>query len=82
MDKFTVVGFYDSTGQLFVHHVEANDSSDAVVACYKKMKESAADPDDVNPDDLILVEIFKGHLQSQRDDAATCCFSDWPGVSQ
>jgi hypothetical protein len=82
MAKFTVVGFYDSTGKLFVHHVEAHDSSEAVVACYRTMKEAASDPDAVNPDDLILVEVFKGHLDSQRDDGATCSFSDWPGIAE
>jgi hypothetical protein len=77
MNKYTIVGYYDSTGELFLIHVEAAEPSDAPKAAYKRLKESNQE---LNPDDLILVEIFEGHLTSVREDCHTCAFSDWPGL--
>lgn len=77
-NKYTVIGFYDSTGELFSQHVEADDPSDAVVVCWQQCFRE----NETNPDDLILVDVLEGHLQSQREDTHTCAFSDWPGIGQ
>jgi len=79
MNNYTVVGYYDNTGELVVLYVEAEDSADAPIAAYKQLKEG--NPDLV-PDDLVLVEIFQGHLRSLRDDTHTCSFGDWPGMNE
>jgi hypothetical protein len=73
--KYTVVGYHDSTGELFITHVETPSAVDAPKAAYEIMKTPITDPDD-----FILVEIFEGHLTSVREDCHTCAFSDWPGL--
>lgn len=79
MSAYTIVGFHDSTGELFCQHVEADDPNEAVVVCYQQCFRETEGND---TDDLILVDVFEGHLQSQREDMHTCCFSDWPGIGE
>jgi hypothetical protein len=50
MNKFTVIGFYEETGQIFSHHIEANNSSHAFYVVAQE-HESAN-----------LVTVIDGHL--------------------
>jgi len=74
--KYTVIGFYDSTGELFRQFVEATDASDAVIQAYNEFKKNGA----TYPENMNLVDVVKGHVESELENTSVCAFSDWPSI--
>lgn len=56
MEKYTVIGFYEETHQIFCHHVEARNSQHAFYVV-------ATDFPEAN-----FIVAIKGHLTEGRDD--------------
>lgn len=68
--QFTVIGYFESTGQTFCHHVQAFDANEAPVEAFKDKPEA---------DDAVLVAILSGHRNSHMECNA-CSVRDWPGM--
>ena len=57
MKPFTVIGYYESNGQIFVRHVVADYASQSFTAASVQLEEDALDPGDV-----VFVIALEGHL--------------------
>lgn len=55
MNKYTVIGFYEESGQIFSHHVEANNSQQAFYVVAKDFP------------DANFLSAIKGHLSEGKD---------------
>lgn len=71
MTKYTVVGFYESNSQVFCAHVTAKDETEAVTKTPKALS-------DADPDDLVVIAIFKGHHEDLNECQTLSCVQDWP----
>ena len=81
-DPFTVVGYYEDNSQIFCEHVMATDSNDAIKKLCAKREEKMEDEDAIkySRNNIVIVEIFRGHLESLNDCSTLSNTIDWPGL--
>jgi len=73
-NKYTVVGYYENNGNIFVEHVKARDTNDAVVKAVTGIGLTH------DTDNICIVEIFKGYLTGLNETISVSSACDWPGV--
>jgi hypothetical protein len=61
MNPFTVVGYYDDNGQTVSWHVHANSPEDAAIKAVHLML-VANEWEDEEADNIVICEVFEGHL--------------------
>jgi len=69
MNPYTVVGYYESTGELWTQHVAARDWLEARLAAIASLGH-----DDVR--DICLVDIYYGHVRGLREANTVVCAID------
>jgi hypothetical protein len=92
MQGYTVVGYYEDNGNIWVEHVNGHDTNEAVVKAVKKMEKSH------NPDyppafkkakkdfskgfrqNMCIVEVFCGTHRGQTDGVSVSSAINWPGL--
>lgn len=75
--KMTVIGFYESTGQIFVDRVDAADSCSSVVrVARERIPFGEPESSDIN-----IVAVLEGHPKVLDDAERVSSINDWPGVS-
>jgi hypothetical protein len=79
---FTVVGYYDDNGQVWVQHVTGFTYEDAVAVAVHQAKKAADEGVSVEIHDICIVEVFEGHHHglSTHDHVVPAC--EWPGVKE
>lgn len=70
--KFTVVGCFESSSQIFCAHVIAKDETEAVYKTPKSLNSTN------EPEDLVIVAIFKGHHKNLNECGTLSNYTDWP----
>jgi len=75
---FTVVGYYEDNGQIWIEHTKGHDSSEAVVNAVKSLE--SRNEDCLDRSNICIVEVFRGHHQGQTDGEAVSSAIDWPGL--
>jgi len=79
--KYTVVGYYEDNGQIWVEHAEADDTNGAVVAAVKHLEELNDRPNDISFREYVcIVSVFEGHLKDLSDAEFVSAAIDWPGL--
>ena len=82
LDPFTVAGYYEDNSKIFCEHVMAKDSNDAIKKLCAK-REGNIDADVYKRalrNNIVIVEIFRGHLESLNDCTTLSNACDWPGL--
>ena len=83
---YTVVGFYEDNGQIWVEHVQGQDINEAVAKAVKKLEKSTLDETDIAIDSktfrqsVNIVEVFCGTHKGQTDGGSVSSAIDWPGL--
>jgi hypothetical protein len=72
MKTFTVVGFYDDTGQRFCASAEAESWDDAVTQICREYTKG----------ELVIVEVFAGDLEPLTEASLIEYREDWPGLEE
>ena len=82
LDPFTVVGYYEDSSQIFCDHVMASNSNDAIKkVCFSREGKVELCEDRIAlRNNLVIVEIFRGHLESLNDCSMLSNATDWPGL--
>lgn len=83
MPKFTVVGFYDNNGNIFVQHVEAEDVNGAVTNTVKTLQHSPGKPESDTKyfrQNLNIVSVLEGHCKDLCEADSVSSAIDWPGL--
>lgn len=81
--QFTVVGFHEEDGHTICEHVEAKDSNDAVVVASKiavKYLDKCGLEANYSLENINIVDIFNGHVESVCDCTTVSSARDWPGL--
>ncbi len=84
LQPYTIIGYYDDEGKGFTEHVMAKNDNDSVVQFCKEREPKC---DDVEArkywrDNIIIVDVISGHVESRYDCGHICCASDWPGLTE
>ena len=76
--EYTVIGYYEDSGETWTYRVDATDPAEAVVTA----SQSCIDRDDPksNRANAVLVGVFEGHMKDVSDQMTTCSLVDWPGL--
>jgi hypothetical protein len=83
---YTIVGFYEDNGQIWVEHVQGHDVNEAVVKAVKKLANLDAADTDMTQDtksfrqNVCIVEVFCGTHKGQTEDGTVSAAIDWPGL--
>lgn len=72
MKTYTVVGFYDDTGQRFCSSVQAETYIDAITYTFQNYPNG----------DLAIVEVFEGDLDPLTCSSKVEYREDWPGLEE
>lgn len=81
LDPYTVVGYYEDNSQIFCEHVMASDSNNAIKKlCWEREQNiEGCDSRIASRNNLVIVEIFRSHLESLNDCSTLSNAIDWPG---
>ena len=82
LQGYTVVGYYEDNGQIWVEHVHGHDSTEAVVKAVKKLEGRNDSTDDPKyfRQNVNIVEVFCGTHKGQTDGESVSSAIDWPGL--
>jgi len=82
LQGYTVVGYYDDNGQIWVEHVTGHDSTEAVVKAVKKLEKTNGQEDFSKGfrENVCIVEVFCGTHRGQTDGESVSAAIDWPGL--
>jgi hypothetical protein len=75
--KITVIGFYESTGQIFMDRIDADDCCGAV-AKVARNRIPFGEPENT---DINIVAVLDGFPKALDDATCISSINDWPGVS-
>lgn len=73
--SYTVIGYLESTGEIWTEHVASVDYSLAVVSACRHVHERA-----IEYDDIVIVDVFDGTILGLVEHEKVCTASDFPGV--
>lgn len=76
--EFTVVGLYDDNQQVWVEHIVAEDAGEAVINAGRKLLKREGN-EDMDPENLLIVSVFHGHLYDKNENSAVVSIVDFPG---
>ena len=81
-DPYTIIGYYEDNSKIFCEHVMATDSNDAIKKLCGNREEKMADDDakKCSRNNIVIIEIFRGHLESLNDCSTLSNACDWPGL--
>jgi len=82
LQDYTVVGYYDDNGNIWVEHVTGHDTNEAVVKAVKKLEKSNGQEEfsDSFRKNVNIVEVFCGTHKGQTDNESVSAAIDWPGL--
>lgn len=77
-NKYTVVGYYEDNGQIWVEYAVAENSSQAVIYAVKALE--SRNEDCLDRANICIVEVFEGHNPGLTDGDHVSSAIDWPGL--
>jgi len=73
--SYTVIGYLESTGEIWTEHVAATDYSSAIVSACRHVHERVEDYDDI-----VIVDVFDGCILGLVEHEKVCTATDFHGV--
>jgi hypothetical protein len=81
---YTVVGYYDDNGQVWVTHVVAADWQDAVLKSARDLERrndaTTHEEREILRNNCHLLSVLEGHHCDLNDSDSTCALIDFPGL--
>ena len=74
MSKFTIVGYYHDTNEVWVEHSTGKDWITATKKAVRKLNGSSC----IRANNLMIVSVFRGHLKDQNECDMTCYADGFP----